>query len=147
MAQVIVNLKRIQVFENEFGCNCNLVFNEKIAGFERVVDDNGVVDYVEGDVDHISMSRAALTAQLCDLSDDVALYRGAVGSFGQKEFTIVLFKAVLTLERTLHNAGEVYAQDENGSDLVYQRDCYTTEIVDIKLSAKAQDLMMQKLLS
>ncbi len=147
MSQVIINLKRVQVFENENGCNVNLVFNEKIAGFERVVDDNGAVDYVEGEVDHISIGRSTLTAQLCDLDDDIALYRGAVGTFGQKELTIVLFKAVLTIERTLHTAGEVYGQDENGADLAYQRDCYTTEVVGVKLSAKAQDLMMQKLLS
>ena len=136
MAQVIINLKRVQVFESENGCNVNLVFNEAIKGFERQVGANGAVDFVEADVHSVSIGRSALTAQLCELDDDIALYRGCLThSFGQREFAIILHKAALTLERTLHTAGEVYGQDENGTDLAYQRDCYTTEIVGCKLSA------------
>lgn len=150
MAQVIVNLKRVQVFESENGSNVNLVFNESIKGFERRIGDDGSVSFEEADVNHISIPSRALTAQLCDLDDTIALYRGTMknnSAFGQKEFTIALFKAVLTLERTLHTAGEVYGQDENGTDLAHQRDCYTTEVVDIKLSEKSVDLIMQKLLA
>ena len=135
MAQVIVNLTRVQVFESENGSNVNLVFNEAIKGFERQVDNNGVIDFVEADVHSVSMGRSALTAQLCEVSDDIAAYRGCIDhAFGQKEFGILLRGAALTLERTLHTAGEVYGQDENGTDLAYQRDCYTTEIVGCKLS-------------
>lgn len=142
MAQVIVNLTRVQVFETENGCNVNLVFNEKIAGFQRIVDASGAVDFVEAEVSTVSIGRSALTAQLCELNDDIALYRGCLThSFGQKEFAVILHKAALTLERTLHTAGEVYGQDENGADLAYQRDCYTTEIVGIKLSQRAQTLL------
>ena len=142
MAQVIINLKRVQVFESENGCNVNLVFNESIKGYQRNVDSNGEVEYVEGDVNYISIGRSTLTAQLCDLNDDIALYRCCLThAFGQKELAIILHGAVLTLERTLHTAGEVYGQDENGTDLAYQRDCYTTEIIGIKLGAKAQTLL------
>lgn len=142
MAQVIVNLTRVQVFESENGCNVNLVFNEAIKGFERKVDANGAVDFVEADVHSVSIGRSALTTQLCELDDDIALYRGCLThSFGQREFAIILHKAALTLERTFHNAGEVYGQDENGTDLAYQRDCYTTEIVGVKLSEKARNLL------
>lgn len=134
MAQVIVNLKRVQVFENENSSNVNLVFNEQIAGFERKVD-NGVIDFVEAQVSTVSIGRSALTAQLCEVSDDIAAYRGSIDhAFGQKEFGIILRNAALTLERTLHTAGEVYGQDENGADLAYTRDCYTTEVVGVKLS-------------
>ena len=141
MAQVIVNLTRVQVFESENGCNVNLVFNESIKGFERSIE-NGVIDYVEADVHSVSIGRSALTAQLCELNDNIALYRSCLThSFGQRELAIILHKAVLTLERTLHQAGEVYGQDENGTDLAYQRDCYTTEVVDIKLSNKSLELL------
>lgn len=140
MAQVIINLKRVQVFESENGCNVNLVFNEQIDGFERVVDANGAVDFVEAKVSSVSIGRSALTAQLCDVCDDIAAYRGSIDhSFGQKEFGILLRSAAITLERNLHNAGEVYGQDENGTDLAYQRDCYTTEVVGVKLSPWALD--------
>ena len=140
MAQVIINLKRVQVFESENGCNVNLVFNEQIDGFERRVDANGAIDFAEAKVSSVSIGRSALTAQLCDVCDDIAAYRGIVDhAFGQKEFGILLRGAALTLERTLHNAGEVYGQDENGTDLAYQRDCYTTEVVGVKLSAWSID--------
>jgi len=140
MAQVIINLKRVQVFESENGCNVNLVFNEQIDGFERVVDANGAIDFVEAKVSSVSIGRSALTAQLCDVCDDIAAYRGSIDhAFGQKEFGILLRNAALTLERNLHNAGEVYGQDENGADLAYSRDCYTTEVVGVKLSPWALD--------
>lgn len=140
MAQVIVNLKRVQVFESENGSNVNLVFNEQIDGFERQVDANGAIDFAEAKVSSVSIGRSALTAQLCDVCDDIAAYRGSIDhAFVQKEFGILLRGAALTLERSLHNAGEVYGQDENGTDLAYQRDCYTTEVVGVKLSAWSMD--------
>lgn len=135
MAQVIVNLKRVQVFESEIGSNVNLVFNESIKGFKREIDTNGNVTFEEGDVNTISIGRSALIAQLCEADDMIAAYRGSIDhTFGQKEFGIILRGAVLTIERTLHTAGEVYGQSEDGTDLCYQRDCYTTEVTDVKLS-------------
>lgn len=142
MAQVIVNLKRIQVFETEVGSNVSLVFNEQIDGFERVVDANGAIDFSETKVSSISVGRSALTAQLCELNEYIALYRSCLThSFGQRELAIILHKAVLTLERERHSAGEVRGQDENGTDLCYERDCYTTTVVGVKLSDKSLELL------
>ena len=142
MAQVIINLKRVQVFESENGSNVNLVFNEQIDGFVRKVDDNGVVDFVEDKVSSISVGRSAFTAQLCDCNDDIAMYRGCIDhAFGQKEFGLLLTGAALTVERERHTAGEVYGQDENGADLAYSRDCYTTTVVGCKLSARSQTIL------
>ena len=91
MAQVIVNLKRVQVFESENGSNVNLVFNEQIDGFERRVDANGAIDFAEAKVSTVSIGRSALTAQLCEVCDDIAAYRGSIDhAFGQKEFGILL---------------------------------------------------------
>ena len=140
MAQVIVNLKRVQVFESENGSNVSLVFNESIKGFQRNVDGNGVVTFEEGEVNAVSIGRSALIAQLCEADDMISAYRGCIDhTFGQKEFGIILRGAVLTLERTLHTAGEVYGQAEDGTDLAYQRDCYTTEVTDVKLSPWSMD--------
>lgn len=142
MAQVIVNLKRIQVFESENGSNVNLVFNEQIDGFQRNVDDNGAIDFAEAKVNSVSVGRSALTAQLCECCDDIAMYRGCIDhAFGQKEFGLLLTGASLTLERTLHSAGEVYGQDDDGTDLAYQRDCYTTEVIGVKLAARSQKIL------
>ena len=140
MAQVIVNLTRVQVFESENGSNVNLVFNEAIKGFQRNVDANGTVEYVEGDVNYVSMGLSKLTAQLCECNDMIGDYRCAIDhQFGQKEFGLILRGAILTLEREFHSAGEVSGQNEDGTDVCYQRDCYTTEVVDVKLSKKAED--------
>lgn len=135
MSKVIVNLKRVQVFESENGCNCNLVFNSTIEGFERSINGAGVVSYTKAQVDHISMGRSALTAQLCDVHPLIAAYRGCLDhSFGQKEFGIILLNAELELERELHAEGEVYGTDDNGVDLAYQRECYSTTVIGVKLS-------------
>lgn len=135
MAKVIVNLKRVQVFETESGCNVNLVFNPSIEGYRRVIDDNGVVNYEKGDVDSVSIPRSACVAQLCEAESMIAAYRGTIDhSFGQKEFGIILRDSTLELERIHHEAGEVYATDDDGTELAYSRDCYTTTITDVKLS-------------
>lgn len=141
MAQYVINLKRIQVFENEQAANVQLVFTENIDGFKKVVND-GVVEYLEEQVNTISIGKSALTAMLCDTCDDIAMYRSTIDhSFGQKEFGLILTGAVLTIERERHAAGEVYGQDDDGTDLAYQRDCYTTEITDVKLSARSQSIL------
>ena len=57
------------------------------------------------------------------------------------EFGLLLSGATLTIERELHAEGEVYGQDEDGTDLTYSRDCYTTEITDVKLSARSQSIL------
>lgn len=138
---MIVTLKRVQVFENENAANVQLVINEQIDGFVRKVD-NGVVEYVADKVSTISVGRSALTAQLCEVSDDIAMYRACIDhAFGQKEFGLLLTGATLTIERELHSEGEVYGQDEDGTDLAYQRDCYTTTITDVKLSARSQSIL------
>lgn len=142
MAQVIVNLKRVQVFESENSSNVNLVFNEQIDGFERSIDDNGAISFAETKVSSVSVGRSALTAQLCECCDDIAMYRGCIDhAFGQKEFGLLLTGAALTLERERHSAGEVRGQDENGADLCYERDCYTTTVVGVKLSARSQSIL------
>lgn len=142
MAQVIVNLKKVQVFENEKSCDCNLVFNEKIHGYKREIDANGNISFVESDeVNYISMPKNAIIAQLKDINDAIAMYFSIHQTVGLKELNIALFKAVLTLERTSHVAGEVYGQDENGIDLAFSRDCITTTIVGVKISSYANDRM------
>lgn len=139
MAQVIVNLTRVQVFESEEFTNVNLVFNEQIDGFKKSVDDAGIVDFVEDKVNYLSIGRSALIAQLCEANDLIADYRATIDhSFGQKEFGIILRRGtVLTLNRERHSAGEVYGQDEDGNDLAFSRDSYTTDIIDVKLTPRS----------
>ena len=128
MSQVIT-IKSVKVFENEEFANVSLTFTSTIKGFRLNHDTNAME---EADVDTISLSRSALTRQLCDCNDDIALYRATCDrAFNQRQFGIILFGAKLTINRELKAAGE----EVNGK--VLERDCYITSIVGVTLSDKA----------
>ena len=128
MSQVIT-IKSVKVFENEEFANVSLTLDKPIKGFSLNRDTNAME---EADVDTISISRSALTRQLCDCNDDIALYRATCDrAFNQRQFGIILFGAKLTINRELKAAGE----EVNGKAL--ERDCYITSIVGVTLSDKA----------
>lgn len=128
MSQVIT-IKSVKVYENEEFANVSLTLDKPIKGF-RLNHDTNVME--EADVDAISIARSALTRQLCDCNDDIALYRATRDrAFGQREFGIILFNAKLTINRELKEVGEVI----NGKAL--ERDCYITSIVGVTLSERA----------
>lgn len=125
----VITIKSVKVFENEKIANVSLTMAETIKGFRLNRDTNAIE---EADVDTISISRSALTRQLCDCNDDIALFRATrEKAFGQHEFGIILFNAKLTIEREFKAAGE----EVNGKAL--ERDCYLTSIVGVTLSDKA----------
>ena len=128
MSQVIT-IKSVKVFENEEFANVSLTLTSTIKGFRLNHDTNAMED---ADVDTFSMSRSALTRQLCDCNDDIALFRATrERAFGQREFGIILFGAKLAIERELKAAGE----EVNGKAL--ERDCYITSIVGVTLTERA----------
>ena len=132
METIVVTVKSVKLFVNENSANVQVGFNQAIKGFTKA--DDGT--YVEGDVDHISFFRSRLTAQLCQCSDDIAMYRATLDhSFGQKELGVILFNAKLKLNRELHKAGEVLGEGDDSITL--ERDCYITDIVDVTLSDRA----------
>ena len=125
----VITIKGVKVFENEEFANVSLTLTQPIKGFRLNRDTNTME---EADVDTISMSRSALTRQLCDCNDDIALFRATrERAFGQREFGIILFNAKLTIERELKAAGE----EVNGKAL--ERDCYITSIVGVTLTERA----------
>lgn len=125
----VITIKSVKVFENEKIANVSLTIAETVKGFRLNRDTNAME---EADVDTISFSRSALTRQLCDCNDDIALFRATRDrAFGQHEFGIILFNAKLTIERELKAAGE----EVNGKAL--ERDCYLTSIVGVTLSDQA----------
>ena len=127
--KLTVTIKSVKVFENEEFANVSLTMDKTVKGFHLNRDTNTME---EADVDTISISRSALTRQLCDCNDDIALFRATrERAFGQREFGIILFNAKLTIERELKAAGE----EVNGKAL--ERDCYITSIVGVALTQKA----------
>ena len=125
----VITIKGVKVFENEEFANVSLTLDKPIKGFRLNRDTNTME---EADVDTISLSRSALTRQLCDCNDDIDLYRATCDrAFNQRQFGIILFGAKLTINRELKAAGE----EVNGKAL--ERDCYITSIVGVTLSDKA----------
>ena len=89
MSQVIT-IKSVKVFENEEFTNVSLTMTQTVKGFRLNRDTNAME---EADVDTISISRSALTRQLCDCNDDIALLRATrEKAFGQREFKFIPHK-------------------------------------------------------
>ena len=134
METIVVTVKGVKVFVDEKSASVQFTFDKAIKGFIRNADGT----YTEGDVKTISIHRSKLTAQLCEASDDIAMYRATLDhAFGQKEFGVILFNAQLTLNRQRVPAGEVIGEDDDA--IVAERDCYLTDVTKVKLSDRALD--------
>lgn len=97
--------------------------------------------YVEVDVTSMTNYRSVITAQLCELNDDIALLRCVSDSvFGQKEFGHLLFGATLTIVNKFVKAGETVYGERAAT-----RDCYVNSIVGVKLTDKAKKWLEKKL--
>ena len=132
METIVVTVKGVKVFVDENSASVQFTFDKAIKGFAR--DDDG--NFVETDVKTISIHRSKLTAQLCAVSDDIAMYRATLDhAFGQKEFGVILFNAQLTLNRQRVAAGDVIGEGDDA--FVAERDCYLTDVAKVKLSDRA----------
>lgn len=137
-----VQVKRVQLFENEDIVNVQLTLNKAIPGFVR--DDDG--NYVAADVDHISLSRSSLTRVLCEKDEMIATMRdGQASPLTRAQLSTILHGAIVVLDRTYHVAGFV---PEGRNALT--RDQWFTDIESVKLTDLAtkliQQLVMQRML-
>ena len=134
MEKIVITVTGVKVFVDEKSASVHLTLDKAIKGFAR----NAGGTYTEGDVKTISIPRSKLTAQLCEASDDIAMYRATLDhAFGQKEFGVILFKSQLALNRTFVAAGEVIGEGDDA--VAAERDCYLTDVSKVKLSQKALD--------
>lgn len=138
-----VQVKRVQLFENEDIVNVQLTLNKAIPGFVR--DDDG--NYVAADVDHISLSRSALTRALCEKDEMIATMRdGQATPLTRAQLSTILHGAIVTITRTYHVAGFV----PEGRDAL-TRDQWFTDIESVKLTDLAnkliQQLVMQRMMN
>ena len=132
METIVVTVKGVKVFVDENSASVQLILDKAIKGFARSEDGS----YAEADVKTISFHRSKLTAQLCDASDDVAMYRATLDhAFGQKEFGVILFNAKLKINRDFKTAGEVVGEGDSAHAV--ERDCYLTDVIGVTLSTRA----------
>lgn len=139
METIVVTVKGVKVFADEKSASVQLTIDKAIKGFayDRDAKGNPIEGALhEADVNTISFHRSKLTAQLCDASDDIAMYRATLDhSFGQKEFGVILFNAKLKINRDRKAAGEVVG--EGDAAYAVERDCYITDVVGVTLSDRA----------
>ena len=138
-----VQVKRIQLFENEDIVNVQLTLNKAIPGFVR--DDDG--NYVAADVDHISLFRSALTRVLCEKDEMIATMRDSQANpLTRVQLSTILHGAIVTITRTYHVAG--YTAE--GRDTL-TRDQWFTDIESVKMTNLAnkliQQLIMQRMMN
>lgn len=132
METIVVTVKGVKVFVDENSASVQLVLDKAIKGFAKSEDGS----YAEADVKTISFHRSKLTAQLCDASDDIAMYRATLDhAFGQKEFGVILFNAKLKINRDFKTAGEVVGEGDSAHAVA--RDCYVSDVVGVTLSDRA----------
>lgn len=130
-----LKVMRVQLFEDADIVNVQLTFDKTIPGF--VKSDDG--DYVPSDVDHISLSRSALTRTLCEKDEMIATMRdGQSSPLSRAQFSTILHGATLTLARTYHAKGFV----PEGRDAL-TRPQWFTEVESVSLSKFAQQLIQQ----
>ena len=130
-----VKVMRVQLFENEDIVNVQLTLNKAIPGFVR--DDDG--NYVAADVDHISLSRSALTRVLCEKDEMIATMRdGQASPLTRAQLSTILHGAIVALTRTYHVAG--YTAEGRAT---ITRDQWFTDIESVKLTDLANKLIQQ----
>lgn len=147
MEKLKVTIDSVKVFDEQEYPTVQLFIKEAIKGYSK--SDDG--SYKEADVNTISITRAQLTKELCNCNDLIDEYRGCrVRAFDQKAFGLILRGATLTIVRTQHAEGET-VKDGEGNDvkdgddnpIVYNRACYTTNIIGVSLTARAEEKLDQ----
>ena len=130
-----VKVMRVQLFDQEDMVNVQLTLNKTIPGFVKDKDGN----YVVADVDHIAMSRSALTRALCEKDGMIATMRdGQETPLTRAQLSTILHGAVLAITRTYHAVGFV----PEGRDAL-TRDQWFTDIESVKLTDLADKLITQ----
>lgn len=130
-----LKVMRVQLFEDTDIVNVQITFDKSIPGF--VKSDDG--DYTPSDVDHISLSRSALTRALCEKDEMIATMRdGQSSPLSRAQISTILHGAVLTVTRTYHDKGFV----PEGRDAL-TRPQWFTAIDNVTLSKFAQQLIQQ----
>ena len=131
----VLKVKFVEVFAHEKSATITLKFDKAIPGY--VKNDDG--SYTLTEVNTITEFRSRLTAQICELDDLCAYYRGAIGhKFNSKNATFIFQGATVKINRTPKLAGELR---ENGVD-VFERDCYVTDIIDLKIPEMGKKFIM-----
>lgn len=137
--KVKVTVKGINVidFDEDGNTTLRIKTAEKFQGIKRQED--GTYVQVE-DCDTINISLRAATAMLCNVNDDIAVYRSCQSkALSQRQLALILIDSKMEVERQFIAAGEVLPKATDDADeYVAEYDMFTTTILSVTLSTKAQ---------
>lgn len=119
--------------------NCTLYFTESIKGITKNGD-----TFEDGQTDHLSFSNKQLNAAIRNIIEEAECLFQVNGnkSLSGKQIAAVLSRAIVTLDRTTHQEGEEYV-DDDGVVGTYSHNGYNKQILDIKLSRMAMAALQQ----
>ena len=125
------------IFVNED--TCTLYFTESIKGIVK----NGDA-FEDGETDHLSFSNKQLNAAIRSIVEESEPLFQINGnrSLSGKQIAAILSRAVITIDRTSHQEGEEYV-DDDGVVNQYAYSGYGKQILDIKLSRMAMAALQQ----
>lgn len=102
MSEIIARVRGIRVVTVDGVTSVQLTLDKEIEGY--ALGKNGV--FVKRMTNKVTFFRSVLTSQLCDVNDDIALYRVCQGrALSQEEFAKILFNSKLTLDIVEHKQG------------------------------------------
>lgn len=157
METIKVTVKSIKLFIHEVDDmtfnDVNITINEELDGYKA----NDAGGFEQAKVNSFKLDRAAFTAQVCELNDDLGLYRSTrTAGFDQAVLGLLFTGATLGVLREHHVKDEevldykgekVIVKGDDGVEksLTYQRDCYTTKIISLTLTKRATEMINKKL--
>ena len=131
----VLKVKFVEVFANESKATITLKFDKAIPGYVKQNDGS----YILAEVNTITEFRSRLTAQICDIDELCAYYRGAIGhSFNSKNATFIFQGSTVKINRTPKLQGELR---EDGVS-VFERDSYVTDIIELKIPEMGKKFIM-----
>nr|DAG89518.1 MAG TPA: hypothetical protein [Crassvirales sp.] len=127
----------VEMFTREDRTDVKIVLDAE-AKLPSYTLDTTTGQYIATELNYFSIRREALTAQLCNKCEDIALYRATQESaFNKRQLAVILIGSTIEVLSTPIAAGET---DENGN-VISEHDTVHRKIGGIKLSQRAATLI------
>lgn len=119
----------------------SLILNEAVPGMLKPNKD--VDEYIIGEKKSIKFkNKRALVAQLCDVSNDFATYRSAIGKCPTASLALGLHGAVISFTATYYVAGDIIpAATEDGEAKEAKHDLFVFKLTKVKFNDAFQNML------
>lgn len=118
-----------------------LVLNENVPAILKPNKD--VEEYVIGEKKSIKYkNKRALVAQLCDISNDFATYRSAIGNCPTASLALALHGAVISFTATYYVTGDMIpSATEDGEAREAKHDLFVFKLTKVKFNDAFQEML------